>query len=315
MIGIIILNYNNLEDTINCIKSIEQYNTAEIKIVVVDNGSCDDSADTLNSYFTEKYDMKYTLYGDICSEPILPYITLIKTGENLGYARGNNVGLQILEKDSSVDKVLILNNDILFLGDILPTLSCFLDTNEDAAIVSPLLLKKDYIHYEYNCARKNCSIGELFALYAFHGKDLFGILSRYKNNHFILVQNPDFTQLSEIEIELPSGSCMLIDKHLFKDVGYFDPHTFLYYEENILYRKLLPYHRKNYLLLSVKCVHLGGSTVGKTKFNKFQLYQNASSAYFYGINYSGMHNILKPLFYVFYKSYILHLRFRFWYRK
>ena len=109
MIGVIILNYNNLEDTINCIKSIEQYNTAEIKIVVVDNGSCDDSADTLNSYFTEKYNMKYTLYVDNGSQSILPYITLVETGENLGYARGNNVGLQIVEKDSSVDKILVLN--------------------------------------------------------------------------------------------------------------------------------------------------------------------------------------------------------------
>ena len=37
--ALIILNYNNYEDTINCIKSVEQYNTAPIKYVIVDNGS------------------------------------------------------------------------------------------------------------------------------------------------------------------------------------------------------------------------------------------------------------------------------------
>lgn len=37
--AIIILNYNNYEDTINCIESIEKYNTADIKYVIVDNNS------------------------------------------------------------------------------------------------------------------------------------------------------------------------------------------------------------------------------------------------------------------------------------
>ena len=37
--AIIILNYNNSEDTIKCIESVERYNSADVKYIVVDNGS------------------------------------------------------------------------------------------------------------------------------------------------------------------------------------------------------------------------------------------------------------------------------------
>lgn len=39
MVGIVILNYNNAEDTLNCLESIMQFNTYPAKIVIVDNGS------------------------------------------------------------------------------------------------------------------------------------------------------------------------------------------------------------------------------------------------------------------------------------
>lgn len=49
--ALIILNYNNYEDTINCIESVETHNTASIKYIVVDNGStCPDAVDKLNDY-------------------------------------------------------------------------------------------------------------------------------------------------------------------------------------------------------------------------------------------------------------------------
>ena len=50
MVGIVILNYNNAGYTLNCIESILRFNTAPIRIVVVDNASVDDSLSVLRSW-------------------------------------------------------------------------------------------------------------------------------------------------------------------------------------------------------------------------------------------------------------------------
>ena len=65
-------------------------------------------------------------------------------------------------------------------------------------------------------------------------------------------------------IELPSGSCMLVKKDVFAAIGNFDPATFLYYEENILYRKLLKLKLGNYIATGLRCVHPGAATMAKS---------------------------------------------------
>lgn len=52
--GVIVLNYNNSSDTINCIESILKVNTASIKIIIVDNGSKIDDVEFLKEYINTK---------------------------------------------------------------------------------------------------------------------------------------------------------------------------------------------------------------------------------------------------------------------
>lgn len=56
--AIIILNYNNYEDTINCIESIEKYNTADIKYVIVDNNSNREGCKKELIHYLKKYGKK-----------------------------------------------------------------------------------------------------------------------------------------------------------------------------------------------------------------------------------------------------------------
>ena len=79
-VGIVILNYNNSSDTINCIESVLKYTTVPIKIVVVDNGSNDvNSIIEISNYLTEN--VKKEEYVDInvkkVSPILLPKITLL----------------------------------------------------------------------------------------------------------------------------------------------------------------------------------------------------------------------------------------------
>lgn len=97
-IAIIVLNWNGKEDTLACLDSLQQLTYANFEIIVVDNGSTDDSIDAIRTRF--------------------PHLYLVATGENLGFAEGNNVGIRrALERGAEL--LFLLNNDTTVASDIL----------------------------------------------------------------------------------------------------------------------------------------------------------------------------------------------------
>ena len=97
-IAVIILNWNGKEDTLECLASVKKLDYSNYEIVLVDNGSTDDSVDTLSKQY--------------------PDMTLLQTGENLGYAGGNNVGIR-WALEQGADYILLLNNDTIVSTDLL----------------------------------------------------------------------------------------------------------------------------------------------------------------------------------------------------
>ena len=89
-VAIIILNWNGWKDTIECLESFQRITYPNYQIIIVDNGSTDDSVKRIREKF--------------------PRLTLIETGRNLGYAGGNNIGIKhALENGAKY--ILIVNND------------------------------------------------------------------------------------------------------------------------------------------------------------------------------------------------------------
>ena len=288
--GIIILNYNNYEDTINCIKSVEKFNTAPIKLIVVDNGSRRQGVvDKLDAFFQDRYGQQYLAIKE--HEDVLPhtlsYLNFLISPTNDGYARGNNKGLELAYKDEEIDKILILNNDILFVEDIIPKLIETMEQLPDCAIISPLLYKKDLKGIDYTCARRNIRVSSIIKENFFH---YWYELNREKyakrKSYYYLLDDSKQPESAVIPIELPSGSCMLIKKTLFQEIGSFDPGTFLYYEENILFKKIEKRKLQNYLSTELKCIHLGGTSISTTG-NTFMMKCLVKSRMYYMKNYSG----------------------------
>lgn len=141
--GIIILNYNNSIDTINCINSVEHFNTSPIKYIIVDNGStCSDVVEEIDSFLEKNLEQNMSkLVMKKCCK-FLPKACFFISPTNDGYAQGNNKGLMIAEKDTTITDILILNNDILFTEDIIPKLKEIRHDMISPGIISPLLLKK-----------------------------------------------------------------------------------------------------------------------------------------------------------------------------
>lgn len=294
MVGIVILNYNNAEDTLNCVDSIMKFNTYPAKIVIVDNGSTkQEVVETIDSQLSSRYVSRYAKIEEGENLPNrLKEVTFLITSHNSGYAQGNNKGLNLLYQFKDIKYVMILNSDILFVEDIIGKLVNDLQVAPNAAIVSPILYKKGLQGIDYNCARKSISLRDLFWEYMLLFNDTFGILSKKRKQRNLLLGKKVPLEDPLIEIELPSGSCMMADKEFFKNIGSFDPNTFLYNEENILYVKINRLGKKNYLDTRLKCIHLGATTIDNKAASDFILncsiesnhyflthYTNASSTY------------------------------------
>jgi GT2 family glycosyltransferase len=98
-VNVIILNWNNYEDTKKCLESLQKATYSNLSVTVVDNGSADGSGKRLQTEF--------------------PDIQFIFNEKNLGFARGCNVGIRAALRDEDCAYVLLLNNDSVFTPDFL----------------------------------------------------------------------------------------------------------------------------------------------------------------------------------------------------
>lgn len=280
--AVIILNYNNWEDTINCIESVEEHNSASIRYIVVDNGSTRERCiDALESFFIKRFSGKYKkIYDTEVNESPLPYLTFLVSQRNDGYARGNNKGLHLAYTDKNVDYIMILNNDILFVEDIIPRLNAISRVLPKCAIVSPVLYKKGMQELDYNCARINKSTWYIIL-------SIIYTSSKSAEKKQILKVNPTLINEQYVPIDLPSGACMYVNKELMMAIGGFDSHTFLYYEEDILYSKIKKIGLNNYIVPYLRCIHLGASST-KRKSSSFLVRTAFESRKYYLKNYCNL---------------------------
>ncbi|HEY1801716.1 MAG TPA: glycosyltransferase family 2 protein [Terriglobales bacterium] len=86
----IVVNWNGWQDTTECLRALKECDYPNLRIIVVDNGSTNDSIDRIQAAH--------------------PDILLLESKENLGFAGGNNVGIRYA-LDHGADCVWLLNND------------------------------------------------------------------------------------------------------------------------------------------------------------------------------------------------------------
>lgn len=108
------INWNRWPDTIACLESLVTQTVPLTEIIVVDNGSTDDSVEQIRQRF--------------------PTVIIVETGRNLGFAAGCNLGLT-RALDQGSDYIFVVNNDATLAAD---ALACLLRAaDEDVGILSP----------------------------------------------------------------------------------------------------------------------------------------------------------------------------------
>ena len=283
MVGIIILNYNNVKDIKECIDSlIRCMDMSIVKLLVVDNGSTIDNSLEVANYLRTKFVEIQEISKDSTVSK-LGAISYLRLSENLGYAKGNNEGLRFLYNDTDINYIMILNSDIIITEDFIPTIREHINCHKELAAVSPLLYKRNG-EVDYCCARTSLSKADLLRTFSFvFNKQYIKALDSQK----ILKYSPNAVLKDSVDIEFPSGSCMMFRKQVLQDLEGFDPNTFLYYEENILCRKIQKLGLKCALIPSVSCIHTGGATTTSVKTAYFLKKCNLESLLYYLKMYEG----------------------------
>jgi len=235
----------NFEETINLVNSLQfQTISNQLKIIVVDNASPNESVNSLES-FVKSYDN----------------VIFLKSKSNLGYAGGNNLGLNYLDEFFKPDYVCILNNDILFDNDCFEKLLDIYQKLEEPAFICPMQMDNSgniLPPYRLNSFFDDC-INLFYIFKIFHKRNSLKI--------------SDDTGLNAMKVELIPGSFMFSSFKLFKHIGYFYPHTFLYSEERFIYAEVKKNKLNNYMILDMNYTHFSSSSINKSYNNleKFKL--------------------------------------------
>lgn len=189
---VIVLNWNGSADTLCCLESLEKVTYPGCEVLVVDNGSTDESVAILRRAF--------------------PHVNLIETGQNLGFVGGNNVGLEYA-RGSGAEYALLLNNDTEVAPDFLDHLVAAAESDGQVGITGPSI-------YYFDEPDTFWSAGG-----SIDWKK--GVTSMIGINQIEQGQYGTQPHL----VDFVTGCALLIKMDVVNKVGMLDPRFFLYYEE------------------------------------------------------------------------------------
>jgi len=215
MISLITVNYNNVKVTCELIESLKHFNRNEFELIVVDNASKEDPSSIGTQY---------------------PWVKLIRSNVNLGFAGGNNLGI----KYSIGDYLFFINNDAAFNKNILPQLMNILKDDKSIGVVCPLLK-----YYEEPGKTQYAG---------------FTNINKYTGRNKLITE-PSGAPL--LESFYAHGAAMMMRREIIDQVGLMPENYFVYYEEMDWSAQIT---RKGYRIVvdsSAILYHKESQTIGK----------------------------------------------------
>lgn len=129
-IGVVLVNWNSVDDTLAAVQSVWNATPRPRRVVVVDNGSADDSVARLESW-----------------RAVAPeragWLSVLSLPRNEGFAGGNNRGLELLARECSCSGYLLLNNDAVVAPDYFAVLDRAMTARPDAGLLTGTIYEWD----------------------------------------------------------------------------------------------------------------------------------------------------------------------------
>lgn len=243
-VSIILVNYNTRELLLECIRSVMmQTKEIQYEIIVVDNGSKDNSREAVEKEFSD--------------------VTFIESGQNLGFGKANNLGA----KYARGKYLFFLNTDTLLVNDGVSLFYQYAENNAITGALGSILEDKDgnSIHS--------------YGWFTTTGGELRDCVSKYLRFlkkkellHPLKIETP-------IYVEYITGADLFMPSRLFREMGGFDPDYFMYSEESDLQYRMSKRGIPRMIIPGPRIIHLeGGSDPSITKKWSFSRYYNMTSA-------------------------------------
>lgn len=192
LLSIILVNYKQAGQTIECVRSLEKSSFRDFKAIIVDNESTSESASELRTH---------------CPDAIV-----LPCGSNLGFAGGNNVGIRYAIESKS-DLILLLNNDTIVHENLLETLVNTIQSQKTIGVVGAKVYYED---------RRD--------LLWFAGGRLF--IDKALATHRGIQEKDDGLFDTLQETDFVTGCCLMTKREVIEHIGMLDTGFFLYYEDS-----------------------------------------------------------------------------------
>lgn len=239
-LSIIIINYNTFDLTVNCIQSIYA-TTKNIKyeIILVDNASTEKNPDL----FKEKF----------------PNIILIKSKKNLGFSKGNNLGIE----KSKGKVLLLLNSDVIVKDNTIESAyNYLLSDNKNGALTVKTLYPNGQL--QSVCQRFPSIKYQLIELFRFHK-----LFSKRKQGQILLASFFQYNTI--VEVDWIWGTFFMLKKDIILKMPEkkLNDDFFMYVEDMQWCMDIKKIGYKIKFIPNVEIVHyMGGSSAPKNTMMK-----------------------------------------------
>ena len=237
---IIIVNYCTAAQVIEAARSIEpeRNNVADLRVIVVDNASPDDSAARLASA--------------IVNHAWSDWVRLVTAESNDGFAAGNNLGIQAAMQDGPLpEHVLFLNPDTRVCPGMCEAMLRFMEHHPTAGICGPSILDEQ-LHFQAGPKRDPSPLGEL------ESTARLGPVTRLLHRQRVAMRAGD----EPTRCDWVSGAAILLRADVLEAIGNWDESYFLYYEEIDLCNRARAGGWSVWHVPQARVMHIEGASTG-----------------------------------------------------
>ena len=231
-LSVVIICWNDLRVIRECLRSIYAgTHSIDFEVLVSDNGSTDGSLEFIRQNH--------------------PDVRVLENGANLGFGKGNNVGIRA----SNGDYVLILNPDTIIHDGALDRLVQFADQHPEAGAFGCRVLNPDGT---YQTSARLFPTVRRYWVSALGLKKLANV-----SRMFLYEEYPRWFGETERPIDWQSGCCVMFRGGLLRSLGGFDEQFFYHFEEVDLCRRVWSSGHPILFTPDAVITHLGGQSVGR----------------------------------------------------
>ncbi len=247
--GMIIVHYNDYESVKSLVDNVKNYKCID-KIVIVDNNSDSRNKAGIRNLISDK-------------------VEVVENTCNKGFSYAINVGAKKLINDLGECKLIISNADIIIEKeiDLIGLLNCL--NREEIGVVAPTVIEGKNLNRGW--INPTPRIDALMNLVYIH--------RRIRKKYVFYKEDYYSDRISYVDVV--SGCFFLIRSDTLESIDYMDENVFLYYEENILAKKIKNINKKIIVCNDIKIVHNHSVSIDKNikKIKKLKL-QKQSQIYF-----------------------------------